>query len=306
MTLVSVAVCCYNSEKHLDQMIQSVLNQTYKEWELILVNDGSTDRTEEIVQSYIHAGYPIIYHHQLNKGLGAARNECVRLANGDYIALIDHDDLCLPNRLEEQVALAESHPEVGLFFSNTEHFLDNGMVLRRQFDSFDVDPCSLDLSAGEAANQLLIHGCFIDTESVMFRRDIVQRVEGFNPAYRCIVDYDFFLRVGERFSLLGDPQILARWRIHAPQATQTMRETMTLEAIELLRTWLEKPSLSAKARRSARLQLWEGLIRYSMLLLARRRVRDAVRRLLEAARIQPGFVDTTGSLLKRCLRRIAL
>ena len=96
-------ICCYNSEKYLHETIDSVIDQTYTNWEIVIVNDGSTDGTEEIILDYIDQGIPITYLKQENKGFGAARNKAIELAKGDWIAIIDHDDICIPNRLESQV-----------------------------------------------------------------------------------------------------------------------------------------------------------------------------------------------------------
>jgi len=74
MPLVSVIICCYNSEKYLNYTIQSLLNQTFRDFKIVIVNDGSTDSTADIVKSYIKSGSPIVYHCQENKGFGAARN----------------------------------------------------------------------------------------------------------------------------------------------------------------------------------------------------------------------------------------
>jgi hypothetical protein len=282
MAHVSVAICCYNSAAYLDQTIKSVLNQTFKDWELVIVNDGSTDDTEQIVKRYINAGWPITYRYQANNGFASARNLCVELARGDYIALIDHDDICLPQRLAQQVDASARHPEAGLLFSDSEHFQDDGTILRRQFQSFPVDPCALDLGAQHATDQLLTYGCFIDTESVMFRRSVAQDVGGFNTAYRYIVDYDFFLRVGEKYPMFGDRQVLSRWRVHSRQASNTMRETIFIEHIDLYRRWLAKPTLNRNARSAVRFRLWKMLLLHSLFLASRWQLRAGCRRLSEA------------------------
>jgi glycosyltransferase involved in cell wall biosynthesis len=275
LSLVSVAICCYNSERYLDQTIQSVINQTFKDWELIIVNDGSSDRTEDIVKSFIKDGYNIIYHSQENKGFGAARNKCVELAGSDYIAIIDHDDICLPKRLEVQVNSARKYPQAALFFSNSEHISDDGTIIRKQFDSFDIDPCTMQLSSGSAVENLLYHGCFIDSETVLFRKDAALKVGGFDSEYKYIVDYDFFLRIGEKYDIICDSQILSQWRVHSQQASQTMHEIIYLETIDLLKKWECKPTIPKEIQTTIRLQLWLCLIQYSLFLIRLGRFKES-------------------------------
>ena len=108
----SVMICCYNSEKYLRETIDSVINQTYTNWEIVAVNDGSSDSTEEIIQLYINRGVPITYSYQENAGFANARNKAIDLAKSDWIVIIDHDDICLSDRLEKQALdmLPKSHP----------------------------------------------------------------------------------------------------------------------------------------------------------------------------------------------------
>jgi glycosyltransferase involved in cell wall biosynthesis len=282
LPLVSVAICCYNSERYLDQTIQSVIKQTIKDWELIIVNDGSRDSTEDIIKYYINNGYNIIYHSQENKGFGAARNKCVELANSDYIAIIDHDDICLPNRLEVQINSAKKYPHAALFFSNSEHFLDDGTIIKKQFDSFDIDPCTLKLSSGSAAENLLFYGCFIDSETVLFRKDAAIKVGGFNSVYKYIVDYDFFLRIGEKYDIICDSQVLAQWRVHPRQASRTMRETIYLETMDLLKKWVCKPTIPVEIQTAIQLQSWLCLIRYSVFLIGLGRFHESSKCILES------------------------
>lgn len=305
LPVVSVAICCYNSERYLDQTIQGVINQTMKDWELIIVNDGSCDSTEDIIKYYINNGQNIIYHRQENQGFGAARNKCVELANSDYIAIIDHDDICLPNRLEVQINSAKKYPQAALFFSNSEHFLDDGTIIKKQFDSFDIDPCTMKLSSGSAAENLLYYGCFIDSETVLFRKDAAIKVGGFDSTYKYIVDYDFFLRIGENYDIVCDSHVLAQWRVHPGQASQTMRETIFLETIDLLKKWECKTLIPSEIKRSIRLQSWSCLIRYSLFLIRLARFRESRKYILESLNNELHLIDIIEYLMNKIYRNFA-
>ena len=105
--LVSINLCCYNSEKYLRETLDSIVNQTYKDWELVIINDGSTDATELIIQEYQARSYPIVYHYQKNNGLSKSRNKALQLSKGKYIAFIDHDDIWIAEKLQKQILLME-------------------------------------------------------------------------------------------------------------------------------------------------------------------------------------------------------
>jgi glycosyltransferase involved in cell wall biosynthesis len=220
----SVMICCYNSEKYLRETIDSVINQTYKNWEIVAVNDGSTDKTEEILLEYKSKGVPITYFCQKNQGFAVARNKAIELSKGKWIAVIDHDDICLPKRLEIQKNHIQENSSVKLFFANTIHFDDDGTEIRRQFDRFN--PCGLDLTKVKATNNLLVHGCFIDTEAVIFNKKAAISIGGFDTSYKFVADYEFFLRMGLTFDLFGSEALVSKWRVHKGQASQTMEMIM--------------------------------------------------------------------------------
>ena len=98
--LISIMICCYNSEKYISETIDSIINQTYDNWEIIIINDGSKDNTEKIILNYIQQGFPITYHSQENKGFAAGRNKGIELAQGEWIAIIDHDDVLINHWVE--------------------------------------------------------------------------------------------------------------------------------------------------------------------------------------------------------------
>ena len=231
----SVMICCYNSEKYLSQTIDSIINQTYNNWELVIVNDGSTDGTEKIIFDYIDNNIPITYHKQDNCGFGAARNKGLAIAKGEWIALIDHDDICLLDRLEIQTKHILENPKSKLFFANTIHF-NSQKEIRLQYDRFN--PCQLDLRKGKAMNNLLIHGCFIDTESVVFHKNSALNIGGFNEDYKYIVDADFFKRFGSKYDIFAGKETVAKWRVHSNQATQKMEKIIFRESIETFKQYI--------------------------------------------------------------------
>ena len=108
--LVSIVIPAWNAERYIKEAVDSALNQTYPSTEVIVVDDGSIDGTRAILEPYL-ATKRIIYIYQVNKGLAGARNTGIRAASGEYIALLDSDDLFLPQKIEKQALVLKEHPE---------------------------------------------------------------------------------------------------------------------------------------------------------------------------------------------------
>jgi glycosyltransferase involved in cell wall biosynthesis len=222
----SVIICCFNSEKFIRETIDSVIKQTYSDWEIITVNDGSSDNTENIIKDYISKGVNINYFFQENRGFANARNKCLDLAKGEWIVIIDHDDICLPKRLEIQAAQIKMNPSSKLFFGDTIHFSENGDI-KNQFSTIDFS--KIELEKNKAANSLLKYGCFIDSEGVMFNKAAALEVGGFDERYSYISDYDFFVKMGRLYDFSYTKEDLSKWRVHLDQATNTMSDIYSIE-----------------------------------------------------------------------------
>jgi glycosyltransferase involved in cell wall biosynthesis len=217
---VSVNICCFNSERYLEETIESVASQSFKDWELVLINDGSTDATESIILDYKRRGLPIVYRSQPNSGLGASRNVALQLSNGSYIALIDHDDLWEHDFLTEAMLRFKTNSDVGLVFADSYHFDDVRGVYTTQFANIDVN--RLDLRKGNVVHSLLTKGCFVDASAVVLKKDLVASLGGFNPKLAYVEDYDLWLRLGGVCSFEVIDRPLARWRRHASQQTRVL------------------------------------------------------------------------------------
>ena len=126
MTNVSVIIPTYNCDRYIDQAIASVLEQTYTDYELIIVDDGSTDDTAQVIKSY---GDRINYIYQANQGVAQARNRGLAAAQGQYIAFLDQDDVFLPNKLGEQVSCFELHSDAGIIHSGWQRVNCGGEIL---------------------------------------------------------------------------------------------------------------------------------------------------------------------------------
>ena len=214
--LITINICCYNSSKYIEETIESVINQTYTNWELIIIDDGSTDNTKNLVEKYLNINNKIFYFYKENGGYPSARNKAIKIAKGEWIALIDHDDVMLPNRLENQVNEIIKYNHVKLFSGNSEHMNEKGKYLYNAFDKFN--PLNLNFLKRNSAFELLKNGCFIGTETVIFNRNSALEINGYNEKYKFLGDYDFFIRLALINDIFVSKNILSRHRVHTKNA----------------------------------------------------------------------------------------
>lgn len=220
--LVTVTICCFNSERFIAQTIQSVLSQTLGEFELIILNDGSTDRTEEIVHSF---GDPRIrYEYQDNHGLAAARNRTLELARGKYVAFLDHDDLWVPEKLALQIPILETRPDVSLVYANEATIDDKGRVISEGLAGFEPKDGNLFAE--------LIAGNFICWQTVVMDRQVLLELGGFRP-FRVAEDYDLLLRCAIDHNFVGLDTVLAYYRHHPDSYIQSHKLERLEELLEL-------------------------------------------------------------------------
>jgi len=198
---VSVIVPCYNAESYLAETIQSVLEQSYPDFELILVDDGSTDRTGEILASFSDPRARV--YRQANAGVSTARNRGVAESCGRYLAFLDSDDVWLPRKLERQVRVLEEDPAVGLVYSDVFVMDEAG----RPEGTFSE---RMALPRGWVFRGLLARN-FIATSTVVMRRAVFDAVGPFVP-FRVSQDYDLWLKCAARYPVERVPEPLVRYR----------------------------------------------------------------------------------------------
>ena len=193
----SVIICCYNSEKFIETTIKSVIDQRYTNWELIIIDDGSTDNTINILKKKIIENKKIKLFSQKNKGLAVARNEAIKKTKYNWIVIIDHDDRLKINRLEELKKIIIGNKEIKLIFSDAV-FFDNIKFLHTRFEISkkhdNFSPYKISLKKKDAFINLIQYGCFIVSSTVAFSKKEALEIGLFNIKYKFIVDYIFFLK----------------------------------------------------------------------------------------------------------------
>jgi teichuronic acid biosynthesis glycosyltransferase TuaG len=202
--LISVVTGTFNQERYLPEALDSVFAQTYPHYEVIVVDDASTDRTVEIVQRY---GKKIrLFRRTQNSGVcQITRNEGIHQAQGEYVAFLDHDDAWYPEKLEKQVAFMEANREILFSHTYCDVMDENSRVtgVRHEANLPATGPC---FSA-------LLRHCFITISTVMVRRRLFEDIGLFNEDRALLSeDYEFFLRVAKRFPVGLLPDVLSRYR----------------------------------------------------------------------------------------------
>ena len=206
---VSVIIPTHNRAHLVGQSIQSVLDQTFTDLELIVVDDGSTDETETVVRGFDDAR--INYTYQDHTGIGAARNTGLRKAQGRYIAFLDSDDVWLPDLLEVQVPILREHLGIGLVYAKAQAIDKHGKPMNQIRGSPQKYP-------GDAVKSAL-YGDFVCIIATLVRRECFDRVGPFDETLMAREEWDMWIRIAKYYRLAHVDKVLARFRTHDDQRT---------------------------------------------------------------------------------------
>lgn len=198
---VSVVMCVYNGERFLREAVESILNQTFTNFEFIIVDDGSTDNSWQILTEYATQDDRIVLiRNQINIGISRSANRGLARVRGKYIARTDADDISLPNRLGQQVNFLESHPEIGVLGGSIQLVDGQGNVSSRLWQ--------LPEEHGLLKWRLCFENPFVNV-TVMMRRDVVIQTDGYHSEFDYSEDYDLWQRLSNMTRLAHVPDVLA-------------------------------------------------------------------------------------------------
>jgi FkbM family methyltransferase len=246
---ISVVMTVFNGEEFLSETVDSVLNQSFRDFEFIIVDDGSTDATADILSKYAPRDSRIRVLRNGKKGRAASLNLGISLANGKYVANNDADDLATPGRLEEQVAFMERNPEVGVLGSAYEVITDSGAV---------IDLVRHPLEDSEIRSVILRDNPICHSSAIL-RKDIALAVGGYRSTFEPSEDYDLWLRMSERSKLANLHNVLVRYRVHANQ--------LSVRKLEHQRLCVLAASTAAAFRKQGRPDPFSGVERITPELL---------------------------------------
>lgn len=280
---VSVIIPAYNQARYLKQAIDSVLAQTYRDFEIIVVDDGSTDDTAAIAAAY---GGQIHYIYQENRGLAGARNTGIRAAQGELIGLLDSDDIWLPNYLKAMVKLANQYPTAVVYFCQARCIDVEGNDLPQIVGGKEFIP--------EALLSEMLLSNFIIPSTVTLRRSVVVDVGLFDASLRSCEDWDMWLRLLPEHEFAFTNEILVRYRVHEsslsanPTGMQQAKRSVVEKHYGLddgdFATWSQEKRLA-----------YGGLYRYYLLTSVQRQQnwQSGVDYLSRALLIDPSLAEDT-------------
>ena len=212
--LVSVIMPTYNTACYVQESIDSVLEQDYPSIQLIVIDDGSTDETVDIIRRY---GERVVLLTQKNQGAAVARNTGLAAAEGEYIAFLDSDDVWLPGKLSAQVAYLDSHPDIGMVFSRWQTWQPDDTGQFPAAETFAADcqtpPGIVAERSGWLYNGLLFTS-LLHTITVMARRSLIHEVGDFDTALKRGQDYDYWLRASRVTEIHQLDRVFALYRLH--------------------------------------------------------------------------------------------
>lgn len=220
----------FNAELYVAESIQSILEQSFCDFELIIIDDASTDKTIEILNEYVKKDSRIrVFSNQKNLGIAGNRNLGVSLALGKYLAWQDADDVALPFRLEQQYQFLEAHPEVGIVGGYLELFSGENIHGVRRY------------AEGDLALRKSIFKCSpVAQPAAMIRKDILDKVGIYDLSYPPAEDLDMTFRIGMISKLANIPKILIRYRLSATSATGKSLKIMEINTLRIRKKYLFK------------------------------------------------------------------
>jgi glycosyltransferase involved in cell wall biosynthesis len=223
--LVTVVIPCYNQAHFLGEAIESVLSQSYRRFEVVVVDDGSTDETSEVASRY--EGVRLI--RQENRGLAGARNRGLGEAKGEFLVFLDADDRLLPGALEAGLGCFEAHPECALVAGHSR-FIDADGLLR-------AEPRPSEPIGSDLYSALLERRYFLIPGSVMYRRAVIEAVGAFDTSLGAAEDYDLYFRIAKKFPVYWHHDVVLEYRKHGASMTRKAGLMLQHTVVVLRRQW---------------------------------------------------------------------
>src|SRR5271165_6833911 len=243
MPLVCVIVNVLNGASTLREALDSVMVQTFTDWELIAWDDRSTDETAKIVAQYTDPRIRYFLSPE-QTSLGKARDAAVRHARGEWVAFLDRDDLWMPRKLEMQMALADE--TTAMIYGRTVRFYPSGF--ERDYDqTHEFTP----LPEGDIFTQLFTKGCFVAMSSSVFRRSAIEEIGGIPEEVAIIPDYYLYVAVACRHPARAVQEVVCRYRMHSANTSKLSAIAMHQEVLWLVGQWADSldPLTVARCRK---------------------------------------------------------
>jgi glycosyltransferase involved in cell wall biosynthesis len=227
--LVSVVIATYNMAAYVPLAVKSVLDQIYKNIEVIIIDDGSTDATREVVKPYLNDVRVRYLFFEQNKGQAVAKNYGVRESRGEYVAFLDGDDMWAPEKLDIQIPLFSKSEAIGVIYSRVLYIDERGKELR---------VADNELFRGRVSGPLLIRN-FIGFGTCVIKRECFERLGGFREQVRMGIDYDLWLKFSTQYEFDYVDRPLLYYRLWAGQMSNNFKSRY-LNGIEIMKNFLHE------------------------------------------------------------------
>lgn len=286
---ISVIIPTYNRVHFLQEAIESVFRQTFQDYEIIVIDDGSSDNTKEMISKL---GHKIRYFYQDNRGRSSARNHGIQMARGEYIAFLDSDDVFLPEKNAIQVKALDDNPEYGIVYSHALTMDEKGNPLGMSWQG--------NLSGWIYPMNLFIKNCLITTPTVMVRANVLKHIGGFDENMHMCEDLDLWRRIARLYPVLHILSPLVKVRL----ANDVVKNGINVKTFlcgreEFYRkAFREDPSIEKMLKKDLFSEMYST---YGMLALQQKKIMYATLLFLKTIKYNPG---TTFHVIRTALRKV--
>ena len=229
MCKISVLMPVYNAEKYLKSAIDSILSQTYSDFEFVIVDDCSSDSSSSIIESYSDKRIVFLKNEQ-NSGVAITLNRGLQMCHGEYIARMDSDDISRPERFAKQLAFLEEHPDVAVVTCGVRSFCGERTISEGGWTSIEPEKIKKDL----------FFSCALAHPTVMMRKSVIDDLGGYAPEYNGLEDYELWCRVTEKYKIASVGEVLFEYRVHEGQVSKKPPESVKNAQKELKKRQLEQ------------------------------------------------------------------
>ena len=228
--ILSVLMPVFNSEQFVAEAIESIMNQTFKDFEFLILDDASTDKSFEIIKDFEKRDSRIkVYQNEKNLGVVASRNKLLNLAKGKYIVWLDSDDIAIENRFEKQMNFLEEHPGIGMVGANAAIINEFGNKIREW--SFETDPQKLKI-------ELFFHSPFLSS-SVMIRKSCLPQ-NCYDSRFPVAEDFDLYSKIAEQYEIANIREFLVKYRINSKGLSKNNSEKMEKLSVQVIKEHAER------------------------------------------------------------------
>ena len=257
---LSIIICCYNSSNFIEDTLESIKNIDQNKIQVVILNDGSNDDTYDKLKKYkSNKNYKLIT--QPNKGLAIARNEAIKNCDSNWISILDHDDKYTKEKINicNQFSRESFKNEKCIYFGNAIIKDLNGSS-KSKFSKNHKIKNKINLKKNYCYYELLIHGCFLVSSTVIFNKDIINEIGNFDKQFIIACDFDFFLRASKKFDFKYIDSPLCEWINRKTQLTSKKKIDVYRELINIYQREINNNSF----KKLKSIYIYTNLIKYSL------------------------------------------